>query len=49
MKQALVESADPLPHGNLFEQGAGKLNLINAFKVHTLRKTNYTVGAAELR
>ena len=30
MKQALVEGAERIPGINLFEQGAGKMNLLNS-------------------
>lgn len=32
MKQALVLSAKRLRHGNMFEQGHGKLNLVKAYQ-----------------
>ncbi|KAL6064719.1 Membrane-bound transcription factor site-1 protease [Balamuthia mandrillaris] len=32
MKQVLVETAERLPDANIFEQGMGKLNLLNAHK-----------------
>jgi len=30
MKQALVEGAERIPGINLYEQGAGKMNLLNS-------------------
>lgn len=33
MKQILMASADRLPNANMFEQGHGKLNLIEAYKL----------------
>ncbi len=31
MKQVLIESAERLPDANIFEQGAGKLNVLGAY------------------
>ena len=33
IKQIIMDSADRLPNANMFEQGFGKLNLVEAYKV----------------
>ena len=38
MKQALVEGAERIPGINLYEQGAGKMNLLNS-TVNPARRT----------
>lgn len=38
MKQALLASARRLPAANMFEQGAGKLDLLRAYQLLTSYK-----------
>ncbi|CAL5228891.1 g12106 [Coccomyxa viridis] len=48
MKQALVEGAERIPGINLYEQGAGKMNLLNSTEILKQYKPRASVVPAEL-